>query len=482
MGHEVYLGAFNKNKTRLNCLTKIYVSQNGKCILPIVQTQNHPFFFMKKILTLALLLWCAKGRPDSVTRDTTISGTWDLHGKILTISGKISGKGLIKDALIEANPFIQIFDTTIALSGCRAREFSAMWYGASSGNKDNYAALQQSITTCINVMPLYIPAGTYNYSRSLKIFVLYKGVYTGAALHIYGEGGIWNAGTILHYTGNDFAIGGQVLKGAEIDHLTIIGNFHSPDLSGAAYYSIPFSEYNDPKVGQNLSGIVIDYDGSKNSSGSTGVKLHDLNVGNFAIDYSISPNGQTFNAEIIIMENIRCGDARLGISSGQAQEKGNVIRGLYSWGRIHTIFATNIYGKKQAGNYTIDGGNIAGLPIRLIYNTQSGWYPTSISNLFCESLGSIGTITGGDSKNNMPTSISNCIFNFAIPSIAGKQVLLNSNSTFIKFNNCLFRYYGRYSDTLHFSGVATFDNCSFSGPVAANAGNVYVNYPNSSGR
>ncbi len=91
--------------------------------------------------------------------------------------------------------------------------------------------------------------------------------------------------------------------------------------------------------------MVIDYDGSKNRGGSTGVQLHDLNVGNFAIDYAISPNGVTVNADIIIMENIRCGDARLGISAGQAQEKGNVIRGLYSWGRIHTVFATNMYRK-----------------------------------------------------------------------------------------------------------------------------------------
>jgi len=106
-------------------------------------------------------------------------------------------------------------------------------------------------------------------------------------------------------------LGGQYLKGAEIDHLTLVGNFHSPSVNGPAYYSIPFSAYNDPNTGQNLAGIVIDYDGSKNKGGSTAVQLHDLNVGHFAIDYEISPNGFTSNADIILMENIRCGDARL---------------------------------------------------------------------------------------------------------------------------------------------------------------------------
>lgn len=323
-------------------------------------------------------------------------------------------------------------------------------------------------------MPLFIPRGVYKYSQSLKIFVLNNNRYIGASIHIYGEGGIWNDGTVLRYIGKDFALGGQCLKGAEIDHLTLKGNFHAPSIKGPDYYSIPFEKFTDPKTGQNLAGIIIDYDGTKNKGGSTAVQLHDLNVGHFAIDYMISPNGKTQNADIILMENIRCGEARLGISGGQAQEKGNVIRGLYSWGRIHTIFATNLYGKHEAGNYTIDGGNIAGRPIRLIYNPESGWFPTHISNLFCESLGSIGMITAGDSNNKMPTSISNCVFDFAYISQAGIQTLFTSNSTYIKFDNCSFRYYGAYSDTLHFKGIATYENCSFSGPVEGNKGSVYV--------
>jgi hypothetical protein len=429
---------------------------------------------LKKLFPFLLILISLQASAISITNDTTISGTWDLQGQILSISAKISGTGIIKNALIEANPFIQIFETSIGLSGCRAREFSAMWYGASPENPDNSEALQQSINTCINSMPLFIPGGVYKYSQSLKIFRLSNSQYIGTSIHLYGEGGIWNGGTVLHYTGKDFALGGQFLKGAEIDHLTLTGNFHSPSVNGPGYYSIPFEQFNDPNTGQNLAGIVIDYDGSKNKGGSTAVQLHDLNVGHFAIDYLISPNGVTANADIILMENIRCGDARLGISGGQAQEKGNIIRGLYSWGRIHTIFATNLYGKRQAGNYTIDGGNIAGKPIRLIYNPESGWFPTHISNLFCESLGTIGTITSGDSNNNLPTSISNCVFDFAYVSQAGVQTLFTSNSPFIKFENCLFRYYGAYADTLHFKGIATFENCSFSGPVEGNKGSVYI--------
>jgi len=151
---------------------------------------------MKRLILLLLVLVSFKTSATSVTKDTTISGTWDLHGKILHISAKISGKGIIKNALIEANPFIQIFETSITLSGCRAREFSATWYGASPQNPDNSAALQQSINTCINSMPLFIPRGVYKYSQSLKIYVLDHNRYVGASIHIYGEGGIWNDGTV----------------------------------------------------------------------------------------------------------------------------------------------------------------------------------------------------------------------------------------------------------------------------------------------
>jgi hypothetical protein len=121
---------------------------------------------LKKLFSFFFLFISLQASAISITNDTTISGTWDLQGQILSISAKISGTGIIKNALIEANPFIQIFETSIALSGCRAREFSAMWYGASPGNPDNSEALQQSINTCINSMPLFIPGGVYIYIRN----------------------------------------------------------------------------------------------------------------------------------------------------------------------------------------------------------------------------------------------------------------------------------------------------------------------------
>lgn len=185
-------------------------------------------------------------------------------------------------------------------------------------------------------------------------------------------------------------------------------------------------------------------------------------MGNFCIDFSISPNGVTFNADILIFENIHCGDARIGFANGQAQEKGNVIRGIYSWGRIHTLYSAGKLGKSQAGSYTIDGGNIAGSCIRLFDISQAGWYTTSISNLFAESIASIGSIL-----TQIPANISNCTFHFGVPSVIGRQTLLCTNNEKIVFNSCIFRYYG-LKDPMKFIGNATCNNCYFSGTQIKN--------------
>lgn len=406
-----------------------------------------------------------------INKDTTITNTWNIpKGTILKFGskGKISGNGTIRGGIIDAAYTQWIFDTALNVfpEGTYTNVFSARWFGAGQF-KDNYVPLQKSINTILNngtLRNLFIPRGVYAYSKSLKVESIYKGNFSNCSIHLYGESSFWDSGpgTTLQYTATDgFALGLQLNKGSEIDHLTITGMFKAPEGDDRTYYNIPFENFNDVngKCTPLYAGLVIDYDGSKNVSGSTGIQVHDVNVGNFSIDYLISPNGKTFNADILLFENIRCGNAKVGFATGQAQEKGNVIRGIYSWGSVHTLFVAGKYGKAQAGNYTIDGGNIAGRCIRLFDIAQAGWYSTNISNLFAESLGSIGTIS-----TQIPVSISNSTFHFMYPSKVGRQVLFNSNNEKVVFSNCILRYYG-LQDPLLIKGKATFTNCQLSGAV-----------------
>jgi hypothetical protein len=425
------------------------------------------------ILSLGLLATRPAAAQDIyINHDTVVNNTWVLPaGAILHFGsgGHISGSGTIRGGIINAAATQWIFDTSLTLqpAATYGPYFSACWLGAGKV-ADNSGPLQKSINTIIQnqqrLRHLYIPAGTYAYSRPLQVQYQYKGQYAAATLHLYGDANSWDccAGTTLLYTGTTgYALGLQLNKGTEINNLIITGQFKAPVLPDTDYYSLPMEKFTDAngRCGPGYAGIVIDYDGSRNSSGSTGVQIHDVQVGNFDIDYLVSPNGKTFNADVLLFQNIRCGDARIGFANGQAQEKGNTIRGIYSWGNIHTLYSAGRMGKSQAGHYTIDGGNIAGRCIRLLDITQAGWYPTHISNLYAESIGSIGSIS-----TQVPTAISNCTFHFALPRQAGRQTLLTCNSQRVAFSHCLFRYYGQ-KEALKMRGDASFTNCFFSGPL-----------------
>ncbi len=429
---------------------------------------------MKKytaLLVICLSFKASYSQDIYINKDSVIKGTWTIpQGAILHFGskGKISGKGIIRGGIIDAALTQWIFDTTISVypEGTYGRDFSARWYGAGRV-QDNSTALQKGINTMLEnagvLHNFFIPKGVYPFSKSLLVQYVYKGNYAGCTIHMYGESSFWDSGngTTLEYTATSgFALGLQVNKGTEINNLIIHGKFKSPVEPDSVYYNIPFDKYTDANklCNTEYAGLVIDYDGSKNSSGSTGIRVHDISIGNFSTDYMISPNGKTFNAEILVFENIRCGDARVGFATGQAQEKGNIIRGIYSWGNIHTLYSSGRFGKSQAGHYTIDGANVAGHCISLFDITQVGWYATTISNIFAESIGTIGSIT-----SQIPTGISNSTFHFALPKIAGKQTLFFSNNSKVAFTNCTFRYYG-LQDSMKFTGIATYNNCFFSGP------------------
>ena len=212
---------------------------------------------------------------------------------------------------------------------------------------------------------------------------------------------------------------------------------------------------------------LLDYYGKsgrlRTQSGSTGTELEELSISGFVVGICSSPNGLTRNAEITIINKIQFSNCKLCISGGQDQEKENVISNIYCWGGTHTIFGTDLYGgPRMAGNWNIDHVNIAGGVVRFIYNDQHGYFPTYISNVFAESLGSFGTF-----NSQLACEVSDCIFDFAYQSIAGVQTLLIANGENVLFRSCNFRYYGEKTPLL-MQGNCIFEHCYFSGPVIRN--------------
>ncbi len=404
-----------------------------------------------------------------INTNVRIDSVWNLQGKTLLFQtgGHISGTGTINGGVIQAYLKQDLFDTTIKLTNIDVygKDFSVMWYGAKSSNLNNTINIQKSIDACISnrIKNCFVPSGVYHTQSSINICNLYKNQYVAASIHLYGESEFWDARTIIILDNPTvmYCLGIQVGKGTEIDHLQLLGQFRAPVTTDSIYYNTSLEAFGTSTL---TCGLIVDYDGTKNSSGSTGLKIHDMWIGNFRTLISISPNGVTFNAEILTIENIHLGDARIGIQTGQAQEKANVLRGIWSWGNIHTLIQIGQNGKFQAGNYIIDVLNVAGHCIRLFDIRQGGWYSSSISHVFAESIATIGNLSTCDSKTCPPLSITNSTFHFVLPSIIGVQNLLQSNTTYIEFSYCTFRYYGA-SDALKMTGYFSLHDCTVSGGI-----------------
>jgi len=438
--------------------------------------------------------------------DIVINGTLNIpHGKTLKIEQgyKLTGNGTINGGSIDADYQSQIFDTTLTINPRSVNQyFSVKWFGAKGNNTDDYAAIQKTINTCIrnNIRTVYLPLGRYKISRPLII----RGT-SGAfcTIELLGESSFWDSNTgseIFTLFNNSFAIGIQNGKGCKIRKLKISGIFTPPSSADThKFYSTPFENFTDGKCRDSryspYAGIVIDpftnlatdkipadggypgllaYYGKSGKlstqSGSTGTELEELSIDGFVVGICSSPNGLTRNAEITIINKVHFNNCKLCISGGQDQEKENVISNIYCWGGTHTIFGTDLYGSlRMAGNWNIDHVNIAGGVVRFIYNDQHGYFPTYISHVFAESLGSFGTL-----NSQLACEVSDCIFDFTYQSLAGQQTLLIANGENVLFRSCNFRYYGEKTPLL-MQGNCVFEHCYFSGSVIKNkSGSFYL--------
>lgn len=380
-----------------------------------------------KLLSILLLPLSVCGQ--NITTNPNII---DLQGGILK-PDSIYKNVTIKNAIIEANPYIQIFDTTVTLSNCKAKEFSTAWYGAKSTIADNSPYLQKSISTCIanNITNLYC-ADSYYFSTSLLAFNFVGTRYIGFGLNFYGDGDHWNQKQTLRYTGSDFAFGVQCAKG---------GSFRGIALRGT----------------NTGSGIVIDY---LNSYGTTGYTIENCYVGSFEVNYDITPKA-TANGDIIRLNNIHSGRCKIGVRSSSAQNKGNEINGFYSWDSCDIAFQI------KNGNWIVRGGNIAAYCGKLLDVSISGWNTFSLQGIYAERLFTLGSVYAYTSVYIPPVNLQDMELQF----IPGSQILFATNSYKVRISNsALWFYNGKCCEKMNFAGPFIWDNndcgrCEIINPV-----------------
>lgn len=405
----------------------------------------------------------------SLLTDTTISTIWDGGGKVLHIeNNKIHGSGTLQNWIIDAPITANIFDTSINLINIQTwdNRFSTQWYGTSTNNPDNWWNIQKSINVCAandKLICVSLEPGVLNYSKTLDFSTKINGIYQQYYIDFEGDATYWDNGhgTTFHYTGpaSQPALNAQLNKGSVFSNFVITGNWKSLAGVDSVYFTTPEANYKDQSVNNypdNYTGFAIDfyYDGHT-KSGSTGITVEDVSVAGFGQLFSFSENGYTQNDEAHTFNNIHLFDGKYGFVNHQPQEKGTTIRNIYSWGSIYNII--NIGRKGGAGYYTFDGANIAGRCIEPINISVAHWFPSTISNWFCESVDHMGNFSSASTH----VKVSNCTFDLNIDYNKHRNIVY-SNSPAIEFDNVLVQYYDGTSSPVYWHGYATWDpNCTF---------------------
>jgi hypothetical protein len=363
---------------------------------------------------------------------------------------------------------------------CSFAQIDPKIFGAAGdGQKDDYKAIQMAIDSAIAVNgTVYLP-DRYRISKPLIAAKWNGKEYVTFTIKIIGEATMWdvNQHSVINATFKDGpALGIHRGKGVIVRGLNFQGAYRTPAMTDSAFYNSKFETYGDLSCRDSryspYAAIVIDpfadktpsdggypslkqyYRGSASQGGSTGFRIEDCTINNFTIGIITSPNGHTANAELMTYENIRFYNNKACIAGCQAQEKSNRILNIGAWGRTHTFLSFGDYGDKTPGFYTVDGVNIAGGVVRFINRSSGGYFPIYITNVFAESLGSIGYW-----QSLVGDRISNSLFDFTYPYDAGKFPDAHLTGAGVTLTNCSFRYYGRESFPIFLNGEFILHDC-----------------------
>jgi len=361
------------------------------------------------------------------------------------------------------------FLISVAYAQLNVKNFGAI----GNGIADDHAAIQAAIDSSVKKYDrVYLPPGRYKISKPLMVYNWYGNQYATVTTEIYGDDNMWSGGicTIVSDFKDGFALGIQRGKGVKVRGIIFQGAYTTPNISYDSIFRTTLAAYKDTLSRDTRyspsAGIVIDpfsgnipsdggypqmqewYRGSQVRSGSTGCRFEDITINNHNIGFITSPNGYTQNAELLTFENIRIQETRIGFAGCQAQEKLNRIINLGAWGRTHTLFVWHLYGFGQPGHWVIDGVNIAGQVVNMVYRESGSFFPLHVYNVFAESLGSLGVWNTGCGD-----ALSNSSINLVYPD-QSKQYSINKMSG-VTFNNCQIRYYGQMNTPV------TWGNYSF---------------------
>ncbi|KIC92256.1 glycosyl hydrolase family 28-related protein [Flavihumibacter sp. ZG627] len=333
-----------------------------------------------------------------------------------------------------------------------------------NGSADDSYIIQKAIDSAIKSgKSVIIPKGRYKIEKPLVVSNWDGKDYKAVFIKIIGESTMWDMGdmSVIQASFKDApALSIQKGKGCIISGIFFQGAYQVPKISLSDLYRSTLEEYGDRTCRDSryspYCAIAIDpfsstlppdggypslkkfYRGSGSRGGSTGIRIEDCSFDKFTIGAITSPNGSTQNAELITFQNIRIGSCKIGIAGCQDQEKLNRVINLGAWGTTHTVFAFNKYGAARPGHWTIDGVNIAGEVVQIVYRVSHGWFPLFMKNIYAESVLRIG---------HWQSAVGDCLSEFVIdfryPEDIGFLPDNHLSGGGVALKNGSLRYYGK---------------------------------------
>lgn len=314
-------------------------------------------------------------------------------------------------------------------------------------------------------------ARNYTIDKPLIIHAWNGEKYGHVSITVQGFATMWDNGSrsVIKATFKDAPILSiQTGKGVIIKGLYFLGGgSDGRDSRYSPYAAIcvdPFSGQLPPDGG--YPGLKEWYRGPQTRGGSTGLRIEDCSFDKVTTGFISSPNGYTQNAEIITLQNIRSYDVKYVIVGCQAQEKMNRVINLGAWGPSNCVFAFNLYGAQQPGQWIVDGVNIAGSVDSIIRRSSVGWGAMLMKNVFAESIKSIGWWYAGSGD-----VLSESLINLKEPEVLGYFPEDALRGRYLKIQDVNIRYYGRTETPMLLQWVDTVIGGGFYvPPVVGNYG------------
>lgn len=207
---------------------------------------------------------------------------------------------------------------------------------------------------------------------------------------------------------NTFAIGLQNARGSTISNVLIQGARVDSKTNKQIFEgeSWVIADVRDTQYSP-YAGVVIDpfgptlpedggYPGLSDyykatAGGSSGVTLDWCHITNFTVDFLISPNGQTPNAEGITVSNCRLYLSKIPYASGQSQTRTCILSNIHIFQCLDAV-NTVAYGAGTGSPPIIDGLGVS--KCRNVFNVSTARAMLSAMNVYAEDIYRIGIFSG----------------------------------------------------------------------------------------